>query len=248
MRERKTTSPWKYLIPAILLHLAILLLPWQVYETFFPTTAPQDSGPPSDLTPDFERFAIHVVYIENDEPQVEIVADRPAEVLPPEAEPEYVEEALDAGPQETQDVSPALRTLPGDEGASAQEAGPPQGAAAPPTTDEGSTIDRTPGAGGDEGILAVEEPRFYPAVPRLIVPPSVEDLDLADLTITLRILVNKYGRPLEVVIVNAPEDQKVYERLMEAAMGFRFNPARRGDEPVESWIELPLNLRTTRRD
>jgi protein TonB len=248
MRERKTTSPWRYLLLAILLHLAVLLLPGHVYETFFPSSAPRDSGPPSDLMPDFGRFAIHIVYIENEEPQIEIVTDRAAEVVPPVVEPEYVEQMRDAEERETDDAPPALRTQPRDESASAPGAAPTQGAAVPPATGQGSSTDGTPGSGGDEGIVVVEQPKFYPAVPRLIVPPSVDDLDLADLTITLRMLVNRYGRPLEVVIVNAPEDQKVYDRVMEAALGFRFNPARRGDEPVESWIELPLNLQTTRRD
>lgn len=198
MRKKKTTSLWKYIVPAVLLHLAILLLPGHVYEVFFPSTSPEDSGPPSDLMPDFEQYAIHVVYIDDEEPQVEIVTNPAVEVAPP------------AG--------------------------------------EGVTTGEEPGSGGDEGLLVVPEPRFYPPVPRLIVPPSVQNLDLADLTVTLRILVDREGRPMEVVIVNAPENRVVYDRVMEAAREFRFRPARRGTEPVEAWIELPLNLETTRRD
>jgi hypothetical protein len=94
----------------------------------------------------------------------------------------------------------------------------------------------------------VEEPRFYPPVPSLIVPPSVAGLDLADFTIRLRIRVDKHGRPVEVVILDAVDDEAVVACIMEAARSFRFRPARRGSEPVESTIELPLSLETTRRN
>ena len=214
MRRRKTTFPWKYIALAVVLHICILLLfPGRMFEVLFPSTSPESSGPPSDLMPNFEQFSIHVVYIDDGEPQVEIVTNPSVEVAPLEAESE-----------------------------------PSAGAAGPEPTGEGDRIDDVPGAGGDDGVLVTDEPRFYPPVPSLIVPPSVDNLDLEDLTITLQILVSKWGRPLEVVILNAPEDRKVYDRIMEAALQFRFRPARRGTEPVEAWIELPLNLETTRRD
>ena len=234
MGKRKATSPWRYIALAVLLHIAILLLPAHVYEIFFPSTRPEDSGPPSDLMPDFEQFAIHVVYIDDEEPQVEITTNPAVEVAPLEAEPEYVERLREAEPE-------AERHSP-------EDAADSHGAAGPPPTGRGETVSDEPGAGGDEGLLVVPEPRFYPPVPRLIVPPSVQNLDIADLTVTLRILVDKEGRPIEVVIVNAPENRVVYDRILEAAKEFRFRPARRGEEPVEAWIELPLNLETTRRD
>lgn len=234
MRRRKTTSPWRYIALAVIFHLAILLLPGRMFEVLFPSTSPESSGPPSDLTPNFEQFAIHVVYIDDGEPQVEISTNPMVEVAPLEAEAEYVERLRDA-------TAPDEREAPG-------PSGPAAGAAGPEPTGEGTQIDDVPGAGGDEGVLVVDEPRFYPPVPSLIVPPSVDNLDLEDLTIELQILVSKWGRPLEVVIVNAPEDRRVYDRIREAAMQFRFRPARRGKEPVEAWIELPLNLETTRRD
>lgn len=234
MNKRKTTSPWKYITLAVLLHLAAILLPGHVYEVFFPSTSPQDSGPPSDLMPDFEQFAIHVIYIDDREPLVEIVTNPAIEVAPLEAEPEYVERIRDAASNDAREAR--------------EETEPVHGAAGLPPAGEGETVSEEPGAGGDEGLLVVPEPRFYPPVPRLIVPPSVQNLDLTGLTITLRILVDKEGRPMEVILVNAPENQMVCDRVMEAAREFRFRPARRGTETVEAWIELPLNLETTRRD
>ncbi|MGD9140259.1 MAG: hypothetical protein PVJ42_01840 [bacterium] len=234
MKRRKTTSPWKYIVLAVILHMAILLLPGRMYEVLFPSTSPESSGPPSDLMPNFEQFAIHVIYIDEAEPQVELLTNPKVEVAPLEAEAEYVERLRET-------VTPEERDAP-------DRPEPAGGAAGPEPTGEGDRIDDVPGRGGDDGVLVVEEPRFYPPVPSLIVPPSVENLDLEDLTITLQILVSKWGRPLEVVISNAPADRRVYDRIMEAAMQFRFRPARRGTEPVEAWIELPLNLETTRRD
>ncbi len=234
MRKRKTTSLWRYIAAAALFHLAVLLLPAHLFEVFFPSTTPGDPGPPSDLMPDFEQFAIHVVYLDDERPQVEIVANPAVEVAPLEAEPEYVQRIRDAGSRAAQEIP--------------EEAGPAHGGAAPPPTGDGEEVSQVPGSGGDEGLLVVPEPRFYPPVPSLIVPPSVQNLDLADLTITLRILVDKEGRPLEVIIVNPPGNRAVYDRIMEAARKFRFRPARRGTDPVEAWIELPLNLETTRRD
>ena len=253
MRKRKTTPAWKYIIPAILLHVLILLLPGHIYETFFPRSAPRDAGPPSDLTPDFEQFAIHIIYLEDEEPLVEITTNPTVEIAPLEVGAEYLERLMRSETGEAGEALLPVRTAapevpaldPAAEQASGAQAGGP---AAPPPSDEGTVIDSLPETGGDRGIVVVEEPRFYPPVPRLIVPPSVENLDLADLTIALRILVSRQGRPLEVVIVNPPEDRLVYDSVMEAAKEFRFSPARRGEEPVEAWIELPLNLRTTRRD
>lgn len=234
MRKRKTTATWKYVLLAIVLHLAVLLLPGRLFEIFFPSSAPEDSGPASDLTPNFEQYAIHVVYIDDEEPQVEIVTDPRVEVAPLEPEPEYLEHIREEQAPQAEEQK--------------EEPGAREGAAGPRPTGEGDEIGEEPGAGGDDGIIVVEEPIFYPPVPRLIVPPSVQNLDIKDLTITLQILVNKWGRPMEVIIVNAPEDEVVYDRIMEAARQFRFRPARRGNEPVEAWIELPLNLETTRRD
>jgi protein TonB len=234
MRKRRSSALWKYVGLAVLLHFSILLLPSHVVETFFPTSAPEDAGPPADLTPDFEQYAIHVVYIDDEPPQVEVTRNPAVEMAPLEVEPQYVERLTQAlAPEPAQDREVSTE---------------PHGQAAPPPSGEGPDVGAEPGAGGDQGLVAAEQPRFYPPVPRLIVPPSVENLDIKDLTITLRILVDREGRPVQVVIVNPPDDVKVYERVMEAAEEFRFTPARRGDEPVESWIELPLNLETTRRD
>ncbi len=215
MRHTRTTPLWKYLIIAVLLHLAVVLIPGRIYEVFFPTSAPRDAGPPRDLMPEFEEFAIHVVYIGDEEPKVEIRATPPAEVAAPEAAPDHADRRAETGPPRR--------------GRTPQEPEPPAG------------------EGAGEGTPPAAEPRFYPPVPRLIVPPSVENLDLEDVTVTLGILVDKEGRPLEVVITNPPRDRAVYDRIMEAAKRFRFRPARRGAEPVEAWIELPLSLETTRR-
>jgi hypothetical protein len=222
MRNRKTAAAWKWIIPSVLLHAALVLLPIAVFETFFPTGAPERGGPPGDPTPDFEKHSIHLVYMQDEEPRNDVThgMDRLAEE-------ETARILVHGGDSALSRESHRVPVQPASAGA--------------------GNPDWTAG-GGEDGPVAAEEPRFYPPVPRLIVPPSVEKLDIAGLTVTLRIHVDKKGRPLEIVMLNAPQDDVVYQRVMEAASAFRFHPARLGDDPVEAWIDLPLDLRTTRRD
>lgn len=89
--------------------------------------------------------------------------------------------------------------------------------------------------------------QYFPPRPRLIVPPPLEDLDITDLKVSLRILVGTNGRPQEVIIPDSLENEEIRGRLMESARKFRFEPARRGDLPVASWIDLPLVLESSRK-
>jgi hypothetical protein len=105
-------------------------------------------------------------------------------------------------------------------------------------------IPPTEGGGGGHPAAA---PQYFPPRPRLIVPPHLDDLDISDVRISLRILVGINGRPEEVIISDSLENQEIRRRLMESARKFRFEPARRGDLPVASWIDLPLVLESSRR-
>jgi outer membrane biosynthesis protein TonB len=89
---------------------------------------------------------------------------------------------------------------------------------------------------------------FFPPRPRLIVPPTLEDLDVSVIRINLRILVDKNGYPEKVVLPDSLTDDEIRKRLLESAMKFRFEPARKGDLPVTSWIDLPLVFESTAAD
>lgn len=87
--------------------------------------------------------------------------------------------------------------------------------------------------------------RFFPPVPRLIVPPELHDLEVSVLNIDIRILVGIDGRPVEIELPETLADPEIRKRLLESAARFRFEPARKGDLPVASWISLPLELETS---
>lgn len=106
---------------------------------------------------------------------------------------------------------------------------------APPT---GSTGDPT----GDA------EPPYFPPVPRYIVPPALDDLGIGTISIDLRILVGTTGKPLEIVLPDTLTNEEVRRRLMESVSRFRFEPARRGDRPISTWIDLPLVLESATAD
>jgi protein TonB len=115
--------------------------------------------------------------------------------------------------------------------------GPPR----PPGAGPGST---ERGGGGDSGRLA--DTRFFPPVPRLIIPPEIDNLGVSALNVDIRILVGADGFPVEVDIPDSLVDSEIGKRLLESAARFRFEPARQGDLPVASWISLPLQLQTSR--
>jgi hypothetical protein len=111
-----------------------------------------------------------------------------------------------------------------------------------------SGVSLTSPPGALEGPGAREpEPVFFPPRPRLIVPPPLEDLDITNLRISLRILVGTNGRPEEVVLPDSLVDREIGRRLLESARRFRFEPARKGDLPVASWVDLPLVLESSRK-
>ncbi len=97
-----------------------------------------------------------------------------------------------------------------------------------------------PGGYGDSDSHA--DNRFFPPIPRLIVPPALDDLDISTLSINIRILVGTDGRPMEIELPETLVDLELRRRLMTSAGRFRFEPARKGDLPVTSWVSLPLQL------
>ncbi len=97
-----------------------------------------------------------------------------------------------------------------------------------------------PGGYGDSDSPA--DTRFFPPIPRLIVPPALDDLDVSTLNVNIRILVGTDGRPVEIELPESLVDSEIRRRLMASVGRFRFEPARKGDLPVRSWISLPLQL------
>jgi hypothetical protein len=121
----------------------------------------------------------------------------------------------------------------------------PKSQAASAETPHSGDGDRSGISQGPGSLLPAVMPQFYPAKPRLIVPPPLEDIGLEVLRINIRILVGIDGCPQEIVLPDTLSNPEMVKRLTESARRFRFEPARQGDLPVESWIDLPLVLESS---
>jgi protein TonB len=120
----------------------------------------------------------------------------------------------------------------------------PQAAPVPPQVDSGGQGPAQSNEGGGTGSPA--DTRFFPPVPRLVVPPDLGDTKVLTLSIELRILVGTDGLPLAIEVPDTLSDRHLREKILESAGRFRFEPARQGDLPVQAWVSLPLRLQASR--
>ena len=217
-RRRAKTNLYRWIAISLAAHIILLLLPAEIFRTIFPRRAAGPGGTLRDLTPDFAEVAIAIL-----RPPAGSVVEVTGEVL---EEEEVVEEAEEISPEVPPDATfpegPGEGTGPGD--GSGTEEGP-----------EGSAAE------------AAGEAVFFPARPRLIVPPTLEDLEIESLRVDLKILVGADGVPEQVVIPDSLAGSEIGLRLEESAMRFRFEPAKKGDLPISSWVDLPLLLESSSR-
>lgn len=62
-------------------------------------------------------------------------------------------------------------------------------------------------------------------------------------TVMLRVLVSRDGAPLKIEIDQSSRSRALDDAALDAVKGWRFVPARRGTEPVEGWVRVPLVFR-----
>lgn len=62
-------------------------------------------------------------------------------------------------------------------------------------------------------------------------------------TVTLRVLVARDGRPKRVDMEKSSGSARLDAAALEAVKGWRFVPARRGTEAIESWVLVPVVFR-----
>jgi len=118
--------------------------------------------------------------------------------------------------------------------------------AAPSTESSGDGSGTEDGPEGSQGE-PTGEAIFFPARPRLIVPPTLEDLKIESLRVDLKILVGADGVPEEVIVPDSLAGSEIGLRLAESARRFRFEPAKKGDLPIASWVDLPLLIESSPR-
>lgn len=90
--------------------------------------------------------------------------------------------------------------------------------------------------------MAVSPARFdadYLDNPKPAYPPVSRRLN-EEGTVQLRVRVSAQGQPLEVEIRQTSGFPRLDAAAREAVARWRFVPARRGDEAVESWVGVPI--------
>ncbi|HUF81333.1 MAG TPA: TonB family protein [Burkholderiales bacterium] len=62
-------------------------------------------------------------------------------------------------------------------------------------------------------------------------------------TVTLRVLVRRDGSPASVEVESSSGSRRLDAAARDAVSGWRFVPARRGADPIESWVRVPIVFR-----
>jgi len=95
--------------------------------------------------------------------------------------------------------------------------------------------------GIDEGAMVLTQAR-YSETPTPLYPESARR-NGREGRVLLRVLVDDQGRA-KTVEVNTSSGSELLDRAAaEAIKRWRFYPARYGDQPVESWIRIPIEFR-----
>ncbi len=61
-------------------------------------------------------------------------------------------------------------------------------------------------------------------------------------TVLVRVLVSPAGLPKKIELAHTSGSPVLDESALKAVRGWAFVPARRGVEPVEAWVEIPINF------
>jgi hypothetical protein len=185
----------------------------------------------------FVSLILHLLLLALPQRLFELVfPERPEEVhvIPGDLTPDFQEIALNDIRISVDEVSAPPEILPAEETDPAVEPEPSLSMDGTGALPEGS------GSGAPDYHV---DTRFFPPVPRLIVPPNLDDMGIATIAIEIRILVGVDGRPVRIEIPDTLASREMRAILVESAARFRFEPARMGDLPVPAWISLPLELR-----
>jgi protein TonB len=205
--------------------------------------APARPEPPKPVAPEPLRPV-------EPEPPKAAIAEPPAAPAP---EPESTKAVASAPAGPTPPVPSGPTTSPaGPTIAAAPEAGSstftlPSAPAGPPTAAPPSTAPPSTGRGPltaaipPDGVTQRAIPRGgYQYRPSY--PASARNLGIQGTTL-LHVLVSDTGRVAEVVVKQSAGHPDLDQAATDAVRRWRFEPARRGTEPVEMWVQLPFEFR-----
>jgi protein TonB len=199
-----------------------------------PIAAPRPVAPPARPEP---------------EPPTPVVPAPPPVATPePESKPPAPEPVNAAAPTPLPATTPAAPTGPmsGPPPIAAAEPGPGAFAVSAPvpmssTTRSSSGRDVTVSAIPADGITQRAIPRGgYQYVPPY--PSAARRLGVQGTTV-LHVLVASTGQVAQVVVKQSAGHPDLDQAATDAVRRWRFEPARRGTEPVEMWVQLPFEFR-----
>lgn len=193
-----------------------------------PPRPPQPAPPPPAKQPEAQ-------------PQTESSAPKPTTEPPvprppresPAPKPPTVQEASSAAPSEP---SSAASVAPADASPSAvgaQEAQAP--ISAPPPSKNGPEGAGLPTISASADAAYLNNPR--PAYPTISRRRGEEG------RVVLKVLVSSNGRPDVVEVAESSGHPRLDEAARKAVHAWRFVPARRGEEAVDSWLRVPIVFR-----
>ena len=106
----------------------------------------------------------------------------------------------------------------------------------------------TPGPGmagmtgrGDGGADASGNSRLLDGTPRSLIPEWDPPKDVRGMEVTVRVLINERGHPLEVRLQPQTPNRGFNDKLIRKARLMEFNPVRdRSGRPIQEWTEFVL--------
>jgi protein TonB len=118
------------------------------------------------------------------------------------------------------------------------------GGIGPSANGSGSSV---PGSGtadgqGSSGNEIISSQARYRETPRPDYPESARR-EGREGRVLLRVLVDGQGRSKQVEINSSSGSVALDRAAAEAIRRWRFHPARHGDQPVESWLRIPIEFR-----
>lgn len=164
-----------------------------------------------------------------------------------EEAPRAVAQERAAPPSAESEAPPQLLALPREASAPEPEfmvpateprtASAPQGKAGPPPQ-----ITRAPSPADAPAATPVVPPNFNAAYLRNPPPryPVSARRNGEQGTVTLKILVTRDGLPASITVQATSGYTTLDQAALEAVRGWRFAPARRGTQPVEAWVLVPI--------
>ena len=223
------------------------VVPPRLVETAMPTV--ESPAPPRDIPPppptESPRAKVEII----DAPRPDPAKVAPPEPLPSTPEPPLASAGGGAAPNPGRlpgggggpNTTTSSESLPS--GVSMLTPGRSAGAGGAAAGGGGGSGPGTASLSGDRGggVTRTAIPRGgYQVQPRY--PTNARRLGIQGTTL-LRVFVSTDGRVTEVGVQQTAGHTDLDEAAADAVRRWRFEPARRGDEPVGMWVLLPVEFR-----